>query len=170
AVPRAALFLKTSDHHFKSYEFEKDDPFISSYGAAGIKVCRPDMPEGDDNPPQFVTREDIYGTGMSSHPFKEMEEIVRWVFLILESAWAMQGCALCDLKIEFGYTARGRLVVADVVDNDSWRLLNEKGEHLDKQRYRDKDTPLEVVAALYAEVASRAEKFAFIDEEEWFCP
>ncbi|MBA3416209.1 MAG: phosphoribosylaminoimidazolesuccinocarboxamide synthase, partial [Chloroflexia bacterium] len=46
----------------------------------------------------------------------------RRVFDALESAWAEQDVQLVDLKIEFGRDADDRLVVADVVDNDSWRL------------------------------------------------
>lgn len=168
AQPRTALFLKTTDRCFASRQFEKDDPFIFSYGTEGIEVRRPDMPAGEGNPTTLVTTEELCGAGRPAHPFKKMEKMVQWVFLILESSWAMQGCTLCDIKIEFGFTARGELVAADVIDNDSWRLLNEKGEHLDKQRYRDKDTPLEEIARLYEEVAHRSRKLSQIDAEEWF--
>lgn len=165
--PQTAFFLKTTDRRFGEHLFEKDDPFISSYGAGGIEVCRPDVPKGESTS-TFVTTEELCGVDNSPHPYLKMDEIVRWVFLILESSWAMQGCTLCDIKIEFGFTTNRELVVADVIDNDSWRLLNEKGEHLDKQRYRDKDTPLEEIARLYEEVAYRSRKLSQIDDEEWF--
>ncbi len=154
------FFLKTSGKQFRGISIPKDDPFISAYTTEGVTICRPDEPVRPDTPTITIPAPLVYGRERGvRHPFKEMERLVRQVFLVLEKAWDMQQCTLCDLKVEFGFKLDGTLLVADVIDNDSWRVFNEKGEHLDKQRYRDGATLVEILA-LYKEVAHRTEAFA----------
>lgn len=157
-----ALFLKTTDYEYRGIRFEKNDPFVAAEGTEGVLVCRPDMPVGEGNTLTHIPSSMLFGDG-PVHPFEELHEIVKRVFLVLEKAWKRDGCTLCDLKIECGYTRGGHLVVADVIDNDSWRLLSQFGVHLDKQPFRDGDTPLEVIAERYREVAERIVRFSHID-------
>ena len=92
-----------------------------------------------------------------------MTELARLTFDILSHAWRRRDVLLVDLKIEFGRLAggenQGQLVIADVIDNDSWRIWPQGREELmlDKQIYRNlqavDNTALDQVKASYERVA-----------------
>jgi phosphoribosylaminoimidazole-succinocarboxamide synthase len=75
-----------------------------------------------------------------------MTEIARLTFEILAHAWRKRDVLLVDLKIEFGRLTsgenKGQIVIADVIDNDSWRIWPQGREDrmLDKQIYRNLDS------------------------------
>src|SRR6185295_3594617 len=86
-----------------------------------------------------------------------MRAIACRAFLALEKDWQLEGSTLADFKVEFGYDTKGRLLLADVIDNDSWRVVD-NGSYIDKQVYRDGGA-LDDVAAKYRRVAEITGRF-----------
>ena len=78
---------------------------------------------------------DVFTVPYESELFEDMANIAKGAFAHIESAWAREGVALVDMKVEFGIDSGGMLLLADVIDNDSWRLVRD-GNYLDKQTYR----------------------------------
>jgi phosphoribosylaminoimidazole-succinocarboxamide synthase len=115
----------------------------------------------------LITEEEIVEQGIATpEEVEEMHETGREVFEILEEAWAEQDVTLVDLKIEFGRASDdGSLLVADVIDNDSWRVWpgGDKNRMLDKQIYRDMpeitDEGLLNLLNKYATVAEMTDQF-----------
>ncbi|HEV2261318.1 MAG TPA: phosphoribosylaminoimidazolesuccinocarboxamide synthase, partial [Candidatus Rubrimentiphilum sp.] len=98
-----------------------------------------------------------------------MSEIARLTFEILAHAWRKRDVMLVDLKVEFGRIASGetkdQLVIADVIDNDSWRIWpgGREDRMLDKQIYRNlqtvDDEALNYVKSAYEQVAEMTGSF-----------
>lgn len=81
------------------------------------------------------------------------------VFLTLEVAWKKLSCHLIDLKVEFGFDSEtGQILVADTIDNDSWRLRDENWRELSKEVFRQ-GGDLAAVADNYELVAKLASQF-----------
>jgi phosphoribosylaminoimidazole-succinocarboxamide synthase len=98
---------------------------------------------------------------LTSDEIEAITETTRKVFDVLFAAWAKLDVKLIDLKIEFGRTDDGSLVVADVIDNDSWRIWpgGDKKKQLDKQLYRE-TRDLESTRSRYAVAADLTDRFA----------
>ena len=114
----------------------------------------------DANHDPQIWEADIINMNLATAPEIEwMAQRGRHVFETLERAWASADVTLVDLKIEFGRDSQGHLMVADVIDNDSWRIWpgGDKNRMLDKQVYRNlqnvTDADLQQVADRYALVA-----------------
>ncbi len=98
----------------------------------------------DANHDPLIEPEQIMSGGIAA-PVEvgAMSEIARLTFDILAHAWRRRDTLLVDLKLEFGRITsgdgKGNLVIADVLDNDSWRIWPQGREDrmLDKQMYRN---------------------------------
>ncbi|MAG12938.1 hypothetical protein CL630_03975 [bacterium] len=153
------FYLKTSDKKWRGKDLPVNDPLIQfihreNGTIKGIELYRPDKPLAAQVP--FMT--------VDHFPFKwdqkalvDMEDTARTSFLILEKAWLIEGYRLVDFKIEFGFNADRKLVLADVIDNDSWRIVR-SDSYYDKQVFRD-GGELSDVAKKYSTVAEATKHF-----------
>ena len=100
-------------------------------------------------------------------------ELMRPTFRVLEDLWNKFDVSLIDLKIEIGYTITdedkignrpGELVIADVIDNDSWRIWpnGDPTQQLDKQLFREGGDEDDVVSN-YEKVADLTHRM-----KEWY--
>ncbi|AMN43015.1 Multifunctional protein ADE2 [Rhodoplanes sp. Z2-YC6860] len=152
------FYLKTKDKDWKGKKLVADDPFMEyEDGAAQIKLFNPAKPILGSEPFLVLDTADVFSQPNEYKFFPQMRAIARQAFLVLERAWALEGGRLVDYKVEFGFDAKGNLLLADVIDNDSWRVI-ENGAYIDKQVYRDGGA-LDTVAAKYKQVADTTGHF-----------
>jgi phosphoribosylaminoimidazole carboxylase PurE protein len=146
------FYLKTKDKNWKGKPLVADDPFMQfSDDGREIRLFNPAKPLPGQEPFLVLPVAEVFSRAGEAERFAEMGAIARQAFLALEKAWQLEGGRLVDLKVEFGYDSQGRLLLADVIDNDSWRVI-EDGGYIDKQVYRDGGA-LDDVAAKYRHVA-----------------
>lgn len=151
------FYLKTKDKSWKGKPLVADDPLMRyADGDARIELYNPAKPLVGQEPFLVLPTAEVF-EHKDDQFFAEMERIARRAFLVLEKAWQLEGGTLVDLKVEFGLDAKGRLLLADVVDNDSWRVL-ENGAYIDKQVYRDGGA-LDTVVEKYRRVADITSRF-----------
>ena len=153
------FFLKTNGRKWKNHALLCDDPLMEYSAADGtIALYEPSRPIHGQQPFLVLEASEVFARAGEAKLFAEMSKIARRAFLVLEKAWQLQGRTLVDFKVEFGQTAKGALLLADVIDNDSWRVL-ENGVYIDKQSYRDGGR-LDDVAEKYRRVAEITGRFS----------
>ncbi len=146
------FFLKTKDKSWKGKPLLADDPLmIHKEGASQIELYVPSKPLPEQKPFLTLATSEVFIRPDEAKLYPEMSRLARQAFLVLEKAWQLEGRTLVDFKVEFGFDAQNRLLLADVIDNDSWRVLD-NGAYIDKQVYRDGGA-LDDVAATYRRVA-----------------
>jgi phosphoribosylaminoimidazole-succinocarboxamide synthase len=92
--------------------------------------------------------------------YYKINSIALRVFQLLSKAWDEFNVTLVDIKLEFGFDTKGNLLLADVIDNDSWRIWynGDYTQQLDKQSFRDGEDD-ETVVGKYAQVTAYTNKF-----------
>lgn len=145
-APLVEFFLKTTKGGLKDGEGStvvedldpkkgEEDPFIENPHENEWRLVHPKKSASDVGYSlgRTVDAKRVLGTGT----IKEMEEMITKTMLTLEAFFSKHDFKLIDFKIEFGMTQDGRVVIADVIDNDSWRLRDKNWNDVSKQSFRD---------------------------------
>ena len=152
------LYLKTKSRDWKGKPLACDDPLMLYDKDAGeIRLFHPGKPLPGQEPFLILPEKEVFTRDDEWKLFPEMRRIACHAFLVLEKAWQLEGGTLVDLKVELGFDSEGRLLLADVIDNDSWRVI-ENGSYIDKQVYRDGGA-LDEVASKYRLVCETTNRF-----------
>jgi phosphoribosylaminoimidazole-succinocarboxamide synthase len=158
--PVEEIFLKTTGRQWQGKPLFCDDPLMDIKGEYAL-LYQPKLPAHDQLP---IFLED-YPLKNSPGQLIDAKRIQAATFLAWERAWKELGYLSIDLKIETGLTADRWVVLADVVDGDSGRVLDADGNHIDKQFYRDSDDSEDVLNRLaykYQLIARASESIAAI--------
>lgn len=135
--PVVEFFYKTTERRLGDRELPCDDPLMElceNYKC--LHLFLPDRPSADG----YLGRLEFSDTDAETWK-SQLEEciiIATDVNTHLRDAWRMLGGTLYDFKLEFGVLPDSSIVLADVVDCDSWRV-KWNGVQLSKQGYRDGD-------------------------------
>jgi phosphoribosylaminoimidazole carboxylase/phosphoribosylaminoimidazole-succinocarboxamide synthase len=151
------FYLKTKGRRWKEHALVADDPFMRIAADRSIELFDPAKPIPAQTPFLTLAPGEVFGRESEPLLLPDMAAIARRAFLILEKAWQLEGGRLVDFKVEFGLTDKGALLLADVIDNDSWRVLRD-GAYVDKQVYREGGA-LDAVTENYRRVAETTAAF-----------
>lgn len=126
------LFLKTSGKQWKEHCLPCDDPYmVHDAETREVRLYDPKQPNLAQHPATpFLTlpEAEVFSQDDEQELIRSMGNIARKTFLVLEKAWQLQRRKLVDFKVEFG-VADGELLLADVIDNDSWRVVDDSGRY-----------------------------------------
>ena len=151
------FFYKTKGRRIGELVLPGDDPLmIFAKNGRSVALHRPDMETGAESyiADLLVTEEECKDLELQLHiargeALKAFDTLARY--------WMRQGGTLQDIKFEYGVTEDGTILLADVVDCDSWRVMW-RGIGISKQPYRDGDDP-ERVLEIYRLGAALTDQF-----------
>lgn len=150
-TPLVEFYYKTTGRQIGSTMLPCDDPLmVWNEEKERYDLYLPNKPraEGLIGPLEL----DSNATRTLSDQLAQCAQIARDVSMHLATAWQALGGDLYDFKVEFGFLPSGKIVVADVIDCDSWRVVW-NGIKLSKQGYRDGDD-VKKVLEIYRQAAA----------------
>lgn len=152
------FFLKTKNRGWGGWRLICDDPLmIRLEDTREIALYDPACPIQEQKPFLILPEAEVFSHPEEGRLFASMADISIRTFLVLEEAWESEDGNLVDFKLEFGLNWKRDLLLADVINNDSWRVV-QLGAYIDKQVYRDGGS-LEDVAKKYRRVAEITRRF-----------
>lgn len=120
----------------------EEDPFIENPHDKDWRLVHPKKQDSD--PDSSLGRTIDSSRVLGAATVKEMELAIVRTLETLEAFFATNGFKLIDFKIEFGVTQDGKVVISDVIDNDSWRLRDQNWNDVSKQSFRDGEEMSEI--------------------------
>lgn len=134
-----------------------DDPLIANPRSLDWIIKNPKTLFNDElSVLGVLPRENILPKKLSRVSIEKIEMIATRTFLVLEEALILLNLRLVDFKIEFGIGPHGELFVADVIDNDSWRLRTSNWKELSKELFRQ-NRDMKEIKESYELVAKKLE-------------
>ncbi|MFA7308827.1 MAG: phosphoribosylaminoimidazolesuccinocarboxamide synthase [Patescibacteria group bacterium] len=149
------FFLKTTGKKWGEIDLPCDDPLIVPHWSTGhvgdlpfwqldhSSIMLESMEIFEPKQPWYLKKKipaDLRNNWLPKHAAEHWCEIDYWtrlIFFIFERAWQLRGFNKADFKLEFGVTEDGRLLLADEVTADNWRVTDSEGKYRDKQFYRE---------------------------------
>lgn len=165
-VPERTVF-ETLVVEFFWKDDSRHDPLIKFDFANGrmilfdAKAPEGSAPIGEENFKDHL----VGGRLIDEHIVIDLTAQALHTFLYLEEAWHEENVVLVDIKFEFGLDLDGKVLLGDVVDNDSWRIWpgGRKEDMLDKQVFRDlselTEADMKRIKGNYAKVAEMTSRF-----------
>lgn len=103
----------------------------------------------------LVLEDDIILAGLlSPEELAFIKEASLKVNQIMSETFREKGLTLLDLKVEFGRDKGNRLLLADEITGDTFRVLDENGSHLDKEVFR-RTRDVDAMMRAYVELAKK---------------
>ena len=91
----------------------------------------------DDLHDPLVLEEDLIRTGLLDDKAIEYIKMTSLkINKILSDFFSSKKLRFIDMKLEFGYTKTGEILLADEISGDTFRVMDENNNHLDKEVFR----------------------------------
>lgn len=153
------IFEKDDARHDPLLDFDFEGGVLRRYvpNSKAATAIGPDVSAGD-----LIAEEPLAASRFAEVTpdlVDRLRRLTAATFEVIEDAWKRHGGIYVDFKIECGFDREtGDLLVADVIDSDSGRLLF-GGVDMSKQSYRDGTTSLPEIKRKFDEVAALSDLF-----------